>query len=71
MELIETEKRLYKSWRIVRLINILEERIKEIQEIIRSKGKHFYITLLKYRDLMAVSRNRIENLRSAYISLNV
>jgi len=71
MELIETEKRLYRSWRIVRLINILQQRIKEMQELIRSKGKYFYVTLLKYRDLIEVSKNRIETLKSAYIDLNV
>ena len=71
MDLKQTEERLYKSWRIVRLINLLQERLEEIRDKIRSKGKKFYYTLLKYRDMMEVIKNRIEALRSAYMQINL
>jgi len=71
MDLKQTEERLYKSWRIVRLINLLQDRLEEIREKIRSKDKKFYYTFLKYRDAMEIIKNRIEALRSAYIEINL
>ena len=71
MNLKQTEQRLYKSWKIVRLINLLQDRLEEIREKIRSKGKNFYSTFLKYRDTMEVIKNRIEALRNAYMQINL